>query len=155
MKWVLALAFVMSLLAVASWQLASAQKGSRTEASARLESEASLVGVQGIGYVEPVSEVRKLMMRTGGVIRKCYVNVGHAVRKGEVILQLDDATHTADVVLARKNLEMLRADVANVNAGINPYKIKVTEQTIERLREKLRHFRGDGPLPDHAGQQVG
>jgi multidrug resistance efflux pump len=38
---------------------------------------------------------------------------------------------------------MVQADAANVNVGVNPYKIKVTERAIERLREKLRHCRAE------------
>jgi multidrug resistance efflux pump len=143
MKWVLAVTFMIPLVGVASWQLSSGQKGGQPKASIRLESDSSVVGIQGVGYVEPFSEVRQLMLRTGGVIRKCYVKAGDSVRKGEVILELQDATQKADVELARRNVEMLRADATNVNVGINPYKIKVTEMSIERLREKLRHFRAE------------
>ena len=60
-----------------------------------------------------------------------------------MILELEDATQRAEVAQARQQLAMVQADAANVNAGINPYKIKVTEQTIERLREKRRHYKAE------------
>ena len=37
--------------------------------------------VQGVGRVEPASEVRRLMMRTGGVVKRCRVKAGEVVRK--------------------------------------------------------------------------
>jgi HlyD family secretion protein len=100
-------------------------------------------GVQGIGYVEPVSEVRRLMMRAGGVIKQCRVGVGEQVRKGQTILELDDATQRAEVEVARKNVELARAEADQVIAGINPYRIRVAEQKAQRLREKLRHCRAE------------
>ncbi len=95
--------------------------------------------VQGIGHVEPASEVRRLMFRTGGVIRSCPVQAGDRAGKGDVLLELDNSTHQADVELARRQLDQARADAAHVNAGVNPYRLKVLEQSIERLREKVRH----------------
>jgi multidrug resistance efflux pump len=145
MKRVLLLGITVAVVGVGSWQLLPADKRAPAgvpDVPATLPAAAP-AAIQGLGYVEPVSEVRQLMMRTGGVIKKCYANVGDTVRKGDVILELEDATQRADVDLARKNLDMLQADAANVNAGINPYQIKTTEQTVERLREKFRHYRAE------------
>jgi multidrug resistance efflux pump len=103
----------------------------------------ALMVMQWTGYVEPVSEVRKLMMRAGGVIKRCRVQVGDRVRKGQVILELEDATQRAEVEVARKNLELATADADYVKAGVNPYRLRVAEQMAERLREKLRHFRAE------------
>jgi multidrug resistance efflux pump len=79
------------------------------------------------------------MLRASGVIRSCAVKAGDAVRQGDLLLELDNSTHRADVELARRQLESARAEVDHVNAGVNPYRIKVAEQTVERLREKVRH----------------
>ncbi len=98
---------------------------------------------QGIGYVEPASEVRKLMLRTGGVIKSCQVEVGDTIRKGCLLMELENATQKADVELARKNLAMLTAEAVHVNAGVNPYRLKVLERCIERLREKVRYSVGE------------
>jgi ABC exporter DevB family membrane fusion protein len=97
--------------------------------------------MQGVGYVEPVSEVRRLMMRVGGVIKRCHVEAGARVRKGQPLMELENATQRADVEVARMSLELARAEAEHVNAGVNPHRIKVAEQTVERLKEKLRHFR--------------
>jgi ABC exporter DevB family membrane fusion protein len=124
----------------ASWKMLSADPRSAAGVASETGPKAAARSdMKGVGYFEPVSEVRKLMMRTGGVIKKCTVKVGDTVRKGDVLVEMEDATPRAEVELARHNLAMVRADAANVNAGINPYKVKVAEQAIGRLREKLRH----------------
>jgi ABC exporter DevB family membrane fusion protein len=99
--------------------------------------------MEGIGYVEPRSEVRRLMFRTGGVIRSCLVKAGDEVRKGQVLVELEDSTQRAEVELACKQLDQARADASAVNAGVNPYRIKVLENSLDRLREKVRHARAD------------
>lgn len=100
-------------------------------------------GFQGIGYVEPVSEVRKLTMRTSGVIKTCCVQVGATIRAGGLLVELENATQKADIELARKNLEMLTAEAAHVTAGVNPFRLKVLERSVDRLREKVRHADGE------------
>ncbi len=141
MKWLLLLvAAAAAATGFASWRAHQNASTPGPEPASPLVPSADARGIHGIGYVEPVSEVRKLMLRTGGVIKKCYYQVGDPVKKDAVILELEDATQRADVELARQQLAMMRADAANVNVGVNPYKIKVTEQTIERLAEKLRHY---------------
>jgi ABC exporter DevB family membrane fusion protein len=111
--------------------------------------------IEGLGYVEPASEVRGLMVRTGGVIRSCCVKAGDAVRKGDLLLELDNSTQLADLELARKQLEQARADAAEVNAGVNPYRLRVLERSLDRLREKVRHASADvnryDQLVDHGG----
>lgn len=95
--------------------------------------------VEGIGFVEPASELRRLMFRAGGVIGCCSVKAGDVVHKGEILCELDNATQRADLQLARTQLAQAQADAADVNAGVNPHRLKVLERTIDRLREKVRH----------------
>lgn len=99
--------------------------------------------IEGIGYVEPASELRRLMFRTSGVIRSCFVKAGAVVRKGDLLCELDNSTQYADLELARKQLSQAKADAADVNAGINPYRLKVLERTIDRLSEKVQHANAD------------
>ena len=143
MKWTLLIGMVATVTGIASWRLTLTGTQSSRDSLDRCAAAPAAVEIHGIGYVEPVSELRKLMLRTGGVVKRCFVNVGDTVRKDQPILELEDATQRAEVDLARKNLELAQASAAHVTAGINPYRLKAVEQTVERLREKLRHGRSE------------
>jgi HlyD family secretion protein len=119
---------------VCYWRFSS---GSARAGSRWPEARETPRSVEGLGYVEPVSETRKLMFRTGGVIRRCYVKAGDRVAKGEKLMELDTATQEAEVALARMNLKLSRAEAEHTQSGINPYRIKVAERAVERLHEKL------------------
>jgi multidrug resistance efflux pump len=95
------------------------------------------------------------MSRTGGVIRSCLVRPGTSVRKGDVLIELDDSTQRADLELARKQLDQARAEEAEVNAGVNPFRLKVFEHTLDRLREKMRHATADVKRYDQLVDQGG
>jgi ABC exporter DevB family membrane fusion protein len=104
-----------------------AQTRSRPESSSRRV-------IEGIGYVEPASEVRQLAPKSGGVIKMCFVQVGDVVRKGEPILTLHDEKEAAAVVLARKQWDVARAEEAQVKSGVNKYRIRAAEKTVARCR---------------------
>jgi multidrug resistance efflux pump len=99
--------------------------------------------VEGIGYVEPRSEVRRLAFKTGGVIRRCGPKPGDFIPAGEVIAELDDAAAAVAVTRARRQLELAVAQAADVKAGTNPYRIRASERTVEKLRERARHLRSE------------
>jgi HlyD family secretion protein len=40
-------------------------------------------------------------------------------------------------------VELAQAEADHVNVGTNPYKVKVVEETVARLREKVRHKRSE------------
>ncbi len=98
-----------------------------------VEREPARSRIEGIGIVEPASEVRRLMFRAGGVIRSCLVQTGDKVRQGNLLIELDNSTQRADLELARRQLDQARADAADINAGVNPYRLKVLEHTLDRL----------------------
>src|SRR5436309_2454711 len=55
--------------------------------------------VQGVGYVEPVSEVRRLSFKGNGVIGRCLVEVGQDVRRGDVLIWLSNGEEQAAVTV--------------------------------------------------------
>jgi len=144
MKWFLCIGITAAVASgVSYWQFVYAPAQASSEQTAAPEPQPVRTVMQGIGYVEPASEVRKLMLRTGGVIRHCCVKAGDKVNKGEKILELDNATQKAEVAVARKNLDHIQAEAEHIKVGINPYQIKAVEQTLERLQEKLRHAQSE------------
>ena len=97
--------------------------------------------VEGIGYVEPRTELRRLAFKTGGVISRCGPKPGDRARKGEVIAELDDAAAKVAVEGARRKLDHARAKLCDIKAGEHPHLILLCERSVDRLREQARHMR--------------
>lgn len=140
MKWWLGGALLLGVLTLVSWRLLWTDDRDGGAPNTRRVEAAE---IQGIGYVEPASEVRQLMLRTGGVIRRCHVKVGDTVEKDHVLLELEDATQAAEVALAEKDLELAQAEVNHVNAGTNPYRLDAVAKLVERLRELHKQHHAD------------
>jgi HlyD family secretion protein len=139
MKWLLLMGLLTSAAAVASWQYLTGDRRVPENRFLHPHLDVPAPAIQGIGYVEPASEVRQLMLRSGGVIRQCFVSAGTTVRQGEPLLELDNAVEQAEVEMARRQLEQAQAEAAHAHSGINPHRIRAVEQTVERLREQHRH----------------
>jgi multidrug resistance efflux pump len=140
-SWRLWLGLVVLLGAgIACWRCCLINRTSASSPPAPAETLSTLQ-VQGIGYVEPASEIRKLALRTGGVVRRVHVRVGEAVHQGQVLLELDNAALQAEVETARNALALARAEAADTSSGINPYRLRVVESSITRLHEKCRYYR--------------
>jgi multidrug resistance efflux pump len=70
--------------------------------------------------------------------------VGDVVRKGDPILNLHDEKEAAAVSLARKQLEVARAEEAQVKSGVNPYRIVAAEKTVARNRAEYLYAAQEG-----------
>jgi multidrug resistance efflux pump len=90
--------------------------------------------IEGIGYVEPASEVRQLAPKMGGVIKACSVKAGDVVRKGDLILALHDEKEAAAVAPARRQLEVARAEEVQVRSGVNRFRIQAAEKAVARFQ---------------------
>lgn len=76
------------LLAGCSGNSESGEKGPETSSVSTSLVEVSQV--VGVGKVEPEREIVSLAAVTGGVVRKLHHNEGDSIKKGEVLVQLDD-----------------------------------------------------------------
>jgi multidrug resistance efflux pump len=99
--------------------------------------------IQGQGYVEPVSEVRRLVFPADGVIGECRVEVGRRVARGEVLMVLRNGEQRAAVALAERELRLARAEAAKVLSGAHPNEIAAAPSKVEWLQEQARHLRGE------------
>jgi HlyD family secretion protein len=97
--------------------------------------------IHGVGYVEPRSEVRRLIFRTDGVIDKCNVRVGERVTKGQILMTLWNRDQAAAVQAAERDVEVSRAEEAKVAIGVDQYQIAAARSKAERLQEEVRHMR--------------
>jgi HlyD family secretion protein len=132
----LAAASGLSLTFLVWWPTANGPD--RVTTSTRIEPGGSS-SIEGIGYVEPASEVRQLSPKTGGVIQACNVKVGDVVRKGDLILTLHGEKEAMGVSLARKQLEVARAEEEQVKSGVNHYRIVAAEKTVARCQAEYKN----------------
>lgn len=143
MKWLLSLAMIASIgvtFTLWSRRLPPANEigQSISTASATAPNKRS---VQGIGYVEPVAEIRRLAFKLDGVVRKCAVKVGQRVACGDVLMILDDAEEAAAVTVAESRLAAAEAARERLLAGVHPREIAAAESKVQRLAEATRHAR--------------
>jgi HlyD family secretion protein len=92
-----------------------------------------------VGYVEPLTEVRRLAFKADGVIARCVAEVGRAYRKGDVLIALDNRVETASVDLASAGLLIREAERDKALSGTHPALIEAAEATV-LLQTELKRF---------------
>ena len=86
--------------------------------------------IQGVGYIEPVSDVHRLSFKRTGVIGTCAVSIGTVVHKGDPLMSLDAATEQAELSAAETELKVARSERDKVFAGSNEFQIRVAEHEV-------------------------
>ncbi len=79
--------------------------------------------IQGIGYIEPVSEVRRLAFKHPGVLGEYKVQIGQLVNVGDTLAVQQNAEEQSSVALTESQLAAAKADLEKVLAGIHPDEI--------------------------------
>ena len=74
------------------------------------------VSVQGRGAVIPPSRVQEVQSLEGGIVQQLLVATGQAVKKGQLLARLDNATYNASVGESRQNQLAALAGRARVDA---------------------------------------
>lgn len=87
--------------------------------------------VIGIAVIEPAARISQLSAETGGLVRSVNVEIGQQVRKGQVLLTMDNAVETAQ----------LRQ--ANVKIKTQQDAIDVARQNVQTLRVQLQKAEAD------------
>ncbi len=80
--------------------------------------------IQGIGYLEPVSEVRRLAFKHPGILADYRVQIGQTVKAGEVLAIQNNSEEKTAVQVAESKLVSAKANRDKVLAGVNPYEIQ-------------------------------
>lgn len=93
--------------------------------------------VEAIGYVEPLSEVRQLTFKTGGLIQLCRAKIGERVAKGELLMSLDDGSEAAALEVAKEELRVAQADQARILRGVNRHRIDAANFKAESVRRRI------------------
>jgi HlyD family secretion protein len=93
----------------------------------------------GIGFVEPVTEIRKLVFKVNGVIASCPASLGQKLKKGDVLMTLDNDEERSTLAVAEQESAMAIAERDQLLAGIHPCRIKAAESKVSLLKEQLRY----------------
>ena len=97
--------------------------------------------VQGIGYIEPVSEVRRIVFESDGVIAVCKVREGDKVKAGNLLMKLRDERQAAQVVVCEKELALAEATRAKILSGVNQNQIAAAEKRVNQAKEREAYLK--------------
>jgi HlyD family secretion protein len=103
--------------------------GKKTTPSSHAPAEPAGGWVQGIGYVEPAGEVRRLSFLYPGIVGEVLTDVGAEVSKGDVLMRQTDRAERAALAEAEATLATAQAEYQQTLAGVNPERIRALEAT--------------------------
>jgi multidrug efflux pump subunit AcrA (membrane-fusion protein) len=66
--------------------------------------------IQGMGFVEPVTEVRKLVFKVDVVIARCPAEIGRTYKKGDVLMELDNREQLASIAVAEAEWKLAESE---------------------------------------------
>ncbi|MBY0587898.1 HlyD family efflux transporter periplasmic adaptor subunit [bacterium] len=136
MRWLTSLAILLLLgsgLAAFLWQTNRLQS-EEAEVPAVEKREATTEIIAGIGYVEPVGEVRRLGFKIDGRVSVCNAPVGSVVKAGDLILQLDDSEERAAIELAATEVHAAEARLQELLAGSHPNELDAAEYRLQQAQ---------------------
>jgi HlyD family secretion protein len=99
----------------------------------------ALQRIAGIGFVEPESEIRRLVFPVDGVIGECCVKVGDSVKSGQTLMILRSQKEKSAVDLAGRECELAQADKQKLLAGVEANELEAARRHFELSDERLRH----------------
>ena len=98
---------------------------------------ASTPTIRGVGYIEPVSEIRKLTFKVDGVIESCPIHVGQMVTVGTLLAALRNNDEQSAVAVAEQELAVAKADHDKLLSGVHPAELDAAKYRISALEVKL------------------
>lgn len=101
--------------------------------------------IQGIGYVEPASEIRRLAFKHPGILGEYKIQLGQTVKAGDLLAVQQNIEERAALTVAESQLLEAKADLEKVLAGVNPYEIeaKKNAQRVSALDAEYAHRKLD------------
>jgi HlyD family secretion protein len=116
------------------------------EQLARVERTDLVRAVVATGKIEPTTKV-EIKSKASGIILKLPVNVGDAIRQGQVICELDQKDLLPRVQQSRAALAMAEATLKSAHAEYERYKVEAAGPDIPFLKrdmERAREMFGEG-----------
>jgi multidrug efflux pump subunit AcrA (membrane-fusion protein) len=137
--WIIIILVVLALSGSAVYLLWSKPKRSETSLQTTLVSRRGVgSSVQATGTVKAMvgAEV-KVGSRITGKVERLYASIGDRVKKGDVIVQLDQEDLKARVAKAKADLDLAEANLALIRSGSRKEEIREAEEKIEQARSTL------------------
>jgi multidrug efflux pump subunit AcrA (membrane-fusion protein) len=137
--WIIIILVVLALSGSAVYLLWSKPKKSETSLQTALVSRRDIgSSVQATGTVKAMvgAEV-KVGSRITGKVERLYASIGDRVKKGEVIVQLEQEDLKARVAKAKADLDLAEANLALIRSGSRKEEIREAEEKIEQARSTL------------------
>lgn len=94
------------------------------------------------GYIVPRNRIT-LSPEVGGVITKIHVEEGSRVKKGMVLIELDDARYKAEWEQTRAALVAAEAQWNELKAGSRPEEIQEARATLEQTQARIAFLRAE------------
>jgi multidrug efflux pump subunit AcrA (membrane-fusion protein) len=88
------------------------------------------------GAIEPISS-SEISPDAAGKIVKLFVQEGNAVKKGQVLLQLDDTGLTAQYDQAKAALKFAEANWDKARTGVRPQELVIAQQAVQQAKVTL------------------
>jgi HlyD family secretion protein len=129
-KKVAAGACILVLIVAGAWYIFAGKKGAVQFKTAPVTSGAIRATVTATGTVNPVVTVN-VGTQVSGTIKRIYANYNSAVKKGQIIAQIDPATFQAQVDQAAANLAQAQATVLG---------LKATARNAKRTRDRNKEL---------------
>lgn len=109
--------------------------------------------IQGIGYVEPASEVRRLAFKHSGILGEYHVQIGQQIKSGDILAMQQNREEQTAVTVAESQLLAAKAELDKVLAGVNPYEIEAKKHAqhvttldaeyASRKLDRIEHLRNN------------
>lgn len=94
------------------------------------------------GYIVPRNRIT-LSPEVGGIITKIHVEEGSRVKKGAVLIELEDSRYKADWEQAKAALASAEAQRDELKAGSRPEEIDEARATLEQTQARLAFLRDE------------
>ena len=137
--WIIIILVVLALSGSAIYLLWGKPKKSETSLQTALVSRRNIgSSVQATGTVKAMvgAEV-KVGSRITGKVERLYASIGDRVKKGDVIVQLEQEDLKARVAKAKADLDLAEANLALIRSGSRKEEIREAEEKIEQARSTL------------------
>lgn len=124
-------------IAVAGWSAFRTDAPAETQLGAPESDQVESATIYGVGYVEPVTEVRRLSFDITGNVGCVHVAVGQFVPQGQPLMDLVGSKEAQDVKVAEHELMVERANYAVILRGQNDHRIAAAQYGVEACRKRL------------------